>query len=104
MRVESNSKKDTHIMKNVTHIVLVVSFALMVQNSFAGSATWDTSPTSGDWNTAANWTPPTIPNGSSDTATFAASDASDVSLSANTEVSGIIFDSGASAFTITPKP
>jgi len=91
-------------MKNITHIILLVSFALMVQDGVAGSATWNLNPASGDWNTAANWTPATIPNGSSDTASFAASNASDVSLSANTEVSGIVFDSGASAFTITPNP
>jgi len=30
-------------------------------------------PGSGDWNTAANWTPMTVPNGSADTATFALS-------------------------------
>jgi hypothetical protein len=77
---------------------------LGTQTSQADSATWKTSPATGDWNHAANWTPPTIPNGPSDTATFAASNTTGVSLSANTEVNGIVFNPGASAFTITVGP
>lgn len=82
------------------------AFILMlgIQISVAGSATWKTSPTSGDWNTATNWTPQTIPNGPSDTARFATSNTTSVSLSANTEVNGIIFNAGASAFTTTANP
>src|SRR5256714_13500489 len=67
----------------------------------AGSATWDLNPGSGDWNTATNWTPATVPNGSSDTATFGLSNTTDVSVSANTTVDGITFAPGASSFTIT---
>src|SRR5438128_2322085 len=77
---------------------LVLVFALYAQ---AGSATWNLRPTSGDWNTAANWTPATVPNGPSDTATFATSNKADVSLSADVEVSSIVFGVGASAYTIT---
>jgi hypothetical protein len=70
---------------------------------FAGSATWKTSPGSGDWTTASNWTPSTVPNGSTDTATFDLSNTTNVSLSANsiTEVSGIVFKASASAYTLT---
>ena len=57
----------------------------------AGSATWNLNPTSGDWNTAANWRPATVPNGPADTATFALSNRTDVSISAETEVNGIMF-------------
>jgi len=73
-------------------------------SSFAGSATWKASPATGNWNHAANWTPATIPNGPSDTAFFATSNKTAVHLSANTEVDGIVFNSGASAFTITVSP
>jgi autotransporter-associated beta strand protein len=73
-------------------------------NAFAGSATWKASPATGDWNTAANWTPNTVPNGPSDTATFASSNKTGVSISANTEVNTIVFNAGASAFTITVSP
>jgi autotransporter-associated beta strand protein len=74
-------------------------------STFADSATWKTSPATGDWNHAANWTPQTIPNGPSDTATFATSNTTSVSLlSGITEVNGIVFNPGASAFTITATP
>ncbi len=72
--------------------------------TFAGSATWDLNPGSGDWNTAGNWTPMTVPNASTDTATFGLSNITNVSLSANSEVNGIIFDPGASVYTITASP
>ena len=65
-------------------------------------ATMNLNPTSGDWNTAANWTPATVPNGPNDVATFATSNSTTVSLSAETEVDSIVFASGASAFTIEP--
>jgi autotransporter-associated beta strand protein len=89
-------------------LLMAVAMGLLLlsitSRSFAGSATWKTSPPTSDWNHAANWTPPTIPNGPSDTATFAASNTTGVSLSANTEVNGIVFNAGASAFTITVVP
>src|SRR5437867_10724406 len=56
---------------------------------------------SGDWNTAANWTPATVPNSSTDTATFATSNITNVSLSSLITVNSIVFNSGSSAFTIT---
>ena len=66
----------------------------------AGSATWNLNPTNGDWNTAANWTPATVPNGATDLATFGASNTTNVSLSASITVDTIIFNPGASACTI----
>src|SRR5438445_12765833 len=73
---------------------------LSIQTSHAGSATWKMSPSSGDWDTASNWTPATIPNGSSDTATFAASDKTGVSLSQFTQLDRVVFNADAGAFTI----
>src|SRR5204862_256008 len=77
-------------------------------NALAGSATWNLNPTSGDWNTATNWTPATVPNGFIDgidaTATFATSNITSVSLSDTTLVDGIVFNAGASAFRITTNP
>src|SRR5207245_9178359 len=67
-------------------------------------ATWKSTPGSGDWNTATNWTAGGPPNGPTDTATFTLSNTTGVSLSANTEVNGIVFNAGASAFTITAGP
>jgi hypothetical protein len=67
--------------------------------AFAGSATWKANPGSGTWNTAANWTPATVPNGAADTATFAFSNIRSVFFAADTEVNGIVFNAGASPFT-----
>jgi len=76
--------------------------AIGISNSArAGNATWDLNPSSGDWNTPANWTPTTVPNGTTDTATFGMSNITNVSISADTTVDGITFTSGASSFTIT---
>ncbi len=73
--------------------------------AYAGSAQWDLNPTSGDWNTAANWTPNGIPNGPADIATFGLSHTTDLSISADTEVNGIIFTSAATnPYTITASP
>jgi autotransporter-associated beta strand protein len=76
----------------------------IASTAFAGSATWKTSPATGNWNTVTNWTAGGPPNGPSDTATFAVSNKTGVSLSADTEVNGIVFNAGASAFTITTSP
>lgn len=81
-------------------LVLVVT----AQFAFAGSATWNLSPTSGDWNNAANWTPATVPNGPSDTATFNLSNTTNVFLSAVTEANGVVFGSDAGPFTISVNP
>ncbi len=71
---------------------------------YAGSATWGSTPPGGDWNTASNWMPNTVPNGASDVATFATSSQTNVSFSQVTEIGSIIFNPGASVFTITNAP
>src|SRR5256886_6854233 len=73
-------------------------------SSFAGSATWKQSPASDDWFTATNWKQRTIPNGPGDTATFASSNQTSIDIVFDTEVSGIVFKPGASAFTIATNP
>ena len=90
-------------------LVMTIAISLLLlataSSTFADSATWKTNPGSGDWNTASNWTPPTIPNGPSDTATFASSNTTGVFVSTpNPDIDGIMFDAGASAFTITVNP
>ena len=79
----------------------VLLLQLSGEFSHGGSATWNLNPSSGDWNTATNWTPRTVPNGTSDTATFAVSNNTGVSLSASSEVNGIVFNANASAYTIS---
>lgn len=67
----------------------------------AGSATWLAAPASGDWNTAANWTPATVPNAAVDVATFGLSSQTSVSLSSSISLDRIVFGAGGNAFTIT---
>ena len=78
--------------------LLAVSVARDIQ---AGSASWNVAPVSNDWNTAANWTPETVPDQQTDVATFGASTITDLSVSSGVAIGGIVFDQGASAYTIS---
>jgi autotransporter-associated beta strand protein len=83
---------------------VVLTLSLGALNAvYAGSATWSPNPVSGDWNTAANWIPNTVPNGPNDVATFSTSDITVVTVSTSVEVNSVVFDSGASPFTINPN-
>jgi len=82
-------------------IAAALLFLAAQRPSLAGSATWDQNPTSGDWNTAANWTPQTVPNSTTDVATFGASNVTDVT---NADViimlDSLVFSPGAPQYTI----
>src|SRR5215831_13307322 len=82
-------------------LAALIAGVIVAQTALAGSATWNSSPTSGDWNTAANWTPATVPNSSTAAATFSVSSITNISLSATTQVASITFNAGASAYTIS---
>ena len=73
---------------------------LTIDSSRAGSATWAANPGDNYWHEAANWTPQTVPDGPSDIATFATSSNTFIYLDDSVELDGIIFNPGASAFTI----
>jgi autotransporter-associated beta strand protein len=83
--------------------LLLCTLLLLIPNApaHAGSATWKTQARNDNWNFAANWTPATVPNGPADTATLNTSSITDISLVGPIEVEGIVFNAGASAFTIT---
>ncbi|MBA3960610.1 MAG: autotransporter-associated beta strand repeat-containing protein [Chthoniobacterales bacterium] len=68
------------------------------------SGTWKPNPATGDWNTPTNWLSGVVPDSPFSVATFDASSISSVSLSAPIEIDSIVFDSGASAYTITVSP
>ena len=55
----------------IAGILPVFLLLLSIRSTQAGSALWNLNPTSGDWNTVANWTPSTVPNGPRDTVTSA---------------------------------
>ena len=82
--------------------IITAAFLAFGTATFAGSALWDSAPTTTDWNTATNWTPETVPNGPSDIATFDVSNTTAISVSVDqTEVDGIVFNAVASPYTIT---
>jgi hypothetical protein len=64
----------------------------------AQDATWLQNPGSGDFNTAANWSPATVPTG---TAFFGTSNTTALSFSADTTIGGWTFNAGASNYTFT---
>ena len=83
-------------------VAAALLFSGAQRHSLAGSATWNQNPTGGDWNTAANWTPQTVPNASSDIATFGASNVTDLSITnASVELDSAVFNSGAPPYTLT---
>lgn len=51
-------------------VAAALLFVAAQRTALAGSATWSQNPSTSDWNTAANWTPNTVPNSSSEVATF----------------------------------
>ncbi len=72
----------------------------LTQSASAGSATWKLDPTSGDWNTAANWAPITIPNGTDDIATFGSSNVTEITQSMTTTLGGMVFNPGPAVTTL----
>lgn len=98
-RVTASPLKPSNLIFAI--LILLLSAA---SSSLAGSATWKAAPASGDWFTATNWTPATIPNGPADTATFPSSNRRFPFISFDAEVNGIVFNPGASAFTIQNTP
>src|SRR4030095_4767202 len=84
---------------------VILTFLLSTaSDSFAGSATWKASAANGEWFNVNNWVQGTIPNGPGDTATFASSNRTSIDIAFNLEVNGIVFNPGASAFTIATNP
>jgi autotransporter-associated beta strand protein len=92
-------------MNKTTVALLVPAVCLLTsQLSFAGSATWNSNPTSEYWDDDDNWTPSSHPNGPTDVATFDVSSRTFINLEAfphDVEVDSVVFDSGASAYQIT---
>jgi hypothetical protein len=66
----------------------------------AGSATWAQTPADNNWSNPSNWMPNTVPNSTTDLASFDASSITDISL-IDSIVQGLAFDAGASACTLT---
>src|SRR2546429_410205 len=83
-----------------THLLstAVAAAALLAATSaLAQDATWLLNPGSGNFSTAANWTPATVPKG---TAFFGTSNTTNLSFTpSTTNVGGFTFNAGASNYT-----
>src|SRR4051794_40790895 len=64
-------------------------------------STWSSNPATNDWNTASNWVPADVPNGTGDTASFGTSTITQISNAVTITLAGMVFDPGASAYTVT---
>ncbi len=102
---KNESRVATRLCRFISFVALwsALILSLNLRPAEAGSATWNFLPFNGDWNTAMNWTPPTVPNGPGDTATFGVSSHTSVSLSADTEVDSIVFNPGTTSYTIAAQ-
>jgi hypothetical protein len=92
--MKTKSKTIGYIIHSIAAAVLL----LTAQISLASSATWLLSPQDSAWENANNWTLGGPPNGPSDTATFAQSSQTGVSISTSEEVNSIVFTSGSASY------
>jgi autotransporter-associated beta strand protein len=72
-----------------------------ISSSYAGSATWLQSPADNDWSNPSNWTPNSVPNATTDTATFGTTNTAAISIAAPIDLASVTFAAGASAYSIT---
>jgi autotransporter-associated beta strand protein len=79
-------------------LVLTTLLTILCQPCHAGSAKWAQSPVSNYWGDSANWTPATVP---SDIATFGLSNRTSIISGPTAGADSVVFDPGASAYTIT---
>ena len=93
-----------HRLMKISLWLSVLLMLLGVSVTHAGSATWNLNPLSNEWNTATNWTPATVPDGPSDVATFAVSNETHLFLRESVELDQIVFEPGASSYTMTCNP
>jgi autotransporter-associated beta strand protein len=71
---------------------------LAATSAHAQNATWLLTPGSGNFNTATNWTPATVPTG---TASFGPSSITSLTFSAPTMLGGFTFEAGAPAYSFS---
>lgn len=94
------NKQNPHHIKTALSLLL---FAATIP-AFAGSATWSATPQNSSWSNAVNWGAGGPPNAATDVATFDISATTSITLSASTQLAGIVFNAGASAYNITAFP
>ena len=71
----------TAVKAPILSFAIVLTLSLDAVNAAsAATATWNANPVDSHWSNRANWTPARVPNGPSDTAMFASSGVTDVSI------------------------
>ena len=83
--------------------VSLFSLSLLPSARAAGSATWNLNPGNDYWYSTSSWTPTTIPNTISDTATFGVSNVTTIYEAPGgllTNLGTFAFNQGASAYSI----
>ncbi len=88
-------------MKILSFLFSLLILASATPFARAGSATWNATPTSVHWSFPSNWTPATVPATTADTATFNSSTITSLDQ-VFLSVGNIVFNPGASAYTLTP--
>jgi autotransporter-associated beta strand protein len=95
----TKSHAAAHRVVLLASTALVALAALLPGAALAQDATWLANPGTGDFNTAANWNPASVPTG---TAFFATPNTTNLSFSVpTTTIGGWTFNSGASAYTFS---
>jgi autotransporter-associated beta strand protein len=86
-----------HLLTTTAAVALLAALPARAQD-----ATWSTAPGSSNFNTAANWTPPTVPTG---TASFGASNTTSIAFQAftTTSIGTLQFNPGAPAYSFTTE-
>jgi autotransporter-associated beta strand protein len=87
-----------HLLTTTAAVALLAATSAHAQN-----ATWNATPSSGDFNTAANWTPATVPTG---TAFFGASNTTSITFQpfTTTSIGTLQFNPGAPAYSFITSP
>jgi autotransporter-associated beta strand protein len=85
-------------------LIPLLALSFLPWSAYAGSGTWLANPVDNNWNNPANWSSGTVPNSSTDIATFSVSAITGISVADHTFVGGIVFSQGANSFTITNLP
>jgi outer membrane autotransporter protein len=99
MRTGDTIRQRTEFSRLRALLLASTVLVIGVSTAHGQNATWLSAPATGDWNTAGNWTPATVPTG---TATFGASNTTPLTFSQSiTSVGTLQFNAGAPAYSFT---
>jgi hypothetical protein len=91
------SPKDWLSLRRQGEALLLANLFLCALTAYSQDATWLAAPSTSDWNTAAKWTPATVPTG---TATFGTSTNRSLTFSLDTTVGTLQFNAASYSFEV----